>query len=222
VSFLFGGQAYREADVLPTLRAAAKGEVPSDDRESVLDPMSWLHGWVTALAATPLRPALAGAVETLLASADPDELKLGARLQADHALASSTATSAALVAAVRAGQLDAAVKLATGLSGLSGRPDFVFDARLRDVALDARAAPLAGALLIVLGDHDRPWLVEHARALLSDDEGEAIVRAAYASMSLPGAELLAFADAVEQSLRRSGSPVADAVARSLRETARDR
>jgi hypothetical protein len=41
-------------------------------------------------------------------------------------------------------------------------------------------------------------------------------------MSLPKAELLTFADAIADSLRRSGSPVADAVARSLRETARDR
>jgi hypothetical protein len=211
-SLIFDGRLYSDGDLLPTLQKAAHGNVQASDPNMVLNPDEWVMPFVHAAKQSTVRDALVVAVDALLRSRDPVEARLGAFI-ASRTVATTNASviTDSLIAARSAGNQDLVRELASALHGVSREPDFTYDARVRDVALDDAFGSSRAPLLAVIVRHDRPWFVANAAALLGHDESEACMRVDLVAVGFPKDEINRIGTDVVRSLRSASSPLADAV-----------
>lgn len=217
-SLIFDGRAYSDATILPTLRDAAHDNVPTTDRNMIMNPREWVSPFVYALKQSPLQASLAAAIEALIASSDDREVALGAWIQSSTEASRDFASIAdALVRQAQAGRLETAGLLVSALNGAPASSGWHPDDRIRKLALEPRMLPIREQLMLLLGTHDLAWVVAHAAELLGENPDDALVLAAYAATPLSGAALQTFIGDLRASLDRAGSSVGAAVEAGLRQ-----
>jgi hypothetical protein len=217
-SLLFDGRSFTDTDILPTLRRAAHDDVQSPERNMVLNPREWVSAFVDAVKRSPLRPALASAVEALVASGDDREVDLGSWIESNAGVSGNAAILAnALAKQACARHLDTAQQLISGLYSAARAGTWKPDDRIRKHALDPDCLQLREQLLLQLGEYDRPWVIAHASELLGTNPDDAVVLAAYAATSMSGGELQSFITDLRAALDRAGNPTAKAVEAGLRQ-----
>jgi hypothetical protein len=210
---------YRAPDVATTLRAAAHGAIPSEDPDAVMDPQIWIDAFVRSAASSPARDAVVEAIAQLLLADDEAEARLGATIQSKTVLVDAARVADGALKQSASGRFDTAANLLYSLIAAGAAGKAAYDSKLRGLASYSENRSL---LISLLGDYDRPWLVDHAAQLLGNDSSEAVALVGAAARGLDAQQISTFAGELRASLDRFHSPVAGAVESALRDMAQRR
>jgi hypothetical protein len=210
----FDGKDYREADLLPLLRDAARGVPDTDDRQHIHDGAYFASRLVQAARGTPLWDAVGQAVGQLLRSDDPAEVRLAVSLQFDHRPASASDTLTALARLATAGQHALAAQLAAALDELAEAGRFPYTQALRAYAGDHATKK---ALMRLYLRHDRSWVAAHAADLFKGSPSRALSVLANGTAGFSKDELRAVARDLAPAFASLPADVAQALSRCLEE-----
>jgi len=214
MSFVFEGETYTPAEVLPTLRDAAAGRSRAADPDGRMNPESWGQAFAFAVAESPLVDALGDAVRALFASDDPAEQRLAQLIQTQHALVSAQELWNELFALAPATltnggeRVDNARNLLSSLLATMAKGQADIDPRAWDLALRPDLdSNVRGALLRLLGSLEPARAASEVDLYLSAAAADTLRRIQYAVGGAGSVALERFVDTVAAALDRLGRPL---------------
>ena len=213
VDVISGDASFSLVDLQEVLCEAAQGRVRSQDPEDRMNHDSWAVALAAHVARVHGAPALRGAVQELLASADLRAVRLGRAIHAVTTVLENPAPWALLLAHLQAGRVDHAREVIEVISGLDSSSNPNFPQGARDLLAD-RSTPLAIAnvLSVLAARADGAWLLQNPAVLVAIDPE----RVLYAATLPTAAQVQDFVSQLRESLRAHGRPpLSDATERRL-------
>lgn len=214
--FEFDGLSVPPEEVLPILRAAAAGDVPVRDVWAAQNPDAWALAFARAAHASTLRPALATATATLVASPVLQEAQLGFSVQDSFGLVGDKALWSALFEHAGAGRTDQVLLAASALTAMAAVGRATVDARVLDWLQQSDLAPQVRAELLALaGTQCLDWVLDHIAVLQGDSDNQTLQFIGALVGSLGSEALAHFAGELQVRFAQAVTPLPTATVATL-------